>query len=491
MMQPIWGWLAVWVTMFGLTAAAQAGDLERNNRYLEVVRKFGKTLDTECARPVEQRHQHVPARGVWPVVVSLGSSANQAEPWSQQANLLYDASTLHVMRVLAETIDEGRHRLAANGYVTDYLEHAQSSSSGLLGWGPELALHMKQGDVVSMGQTSSEMAGGHQLLARTTPWDVLWDSNPSATTKAITGLERHFPQRGSPYFTRNGAFVESSTSKVDDPNCEQAGSMAHAFAFLYNKTGDRHWMERARMCVDAAWSRRDPATKLVPQRLSEKPAEDARAGSGQVLLGYLLLKAWKEAPHENAWGHQAISLLNGYDHFAFDPKSGNWYASVRLDGLLADQTADNAEPDASTRPMLPVWGDPGEQGISVAILGRAAAYAAGVTRDQQCLAMARRSWDLLKKTPRPAETSTYPLAFALGLSLDLYDLTQEKRYLEYAQSLADLTITRYWNGRLFRSRPHSDLYDARLASGDLAAGLLRLHIRLQNFRPPRLYDWTF
>jgi uncharacterized protein YyaL (SSP411 family) len=138
-----------------------------------------------------------------------------------------------------------------------------------------------------------------------------------------------------------------------------------------------------------------------------------------------------------------------------------------------------------------VWEDPQPERVSAALVGRAAAYAAGVTSDRQSLEMARRALALYQGQKRPKEASIYAMAHALNLALDLYDLTQEQKYLDYARRLGDDALTNYWNGRLFRTRPGSDQYDARLATGDLAAGLLRLHLRLRKSPAPRLYDWTF
>lgn len=503
-----------------LVSQAAAQSSPRPERFLEAVRAFGKTLDRQYARPRvvalpasgvedepkkpdEEAAPPAPARGMWPVVIKLEPGVDPV-PVAGEANLLYEATTLATLRVLAESLDEGSHRLAANGYVTDFLSHAQSPQTGLLAWGPALSVNMASGKP----QPPTGLVGeaGHELLPRTTPWEILWDTNPEATTKAIAGLEYHFLRPGGALFAARGPFFEAQRPKTPVAHCEDAGQMVHAFAFLYRKSGERRWLDRARTASDLYWSRRDQTTDLIPEQLppEDAPQDSAEASSRQVMLGYLLLKAWKEVPHEEAWGTAGLALIKGYDAHAYSATTGSWQARLKLDGSSVPNPPGTVEaiPPADAGPkifagpraplhLLPLWEDPQAGRLAVPLLGRVAAYSAGVTSDRQSLEMARRAMALMQAQKRPRDASVFALAHTLNLSLDLYDLTQEKKHLDYAQRLGDDALANYWNGRLFRTRPGGDTYDARLSTGDLAAGLLRLHLRLRKSAAPRLYDWTF
>jgi|GEM_PF-4092418 len=515
------GITTVWGAALVSQAAAQSPP--KPDRFLEAVRAFGKTLDRQYARPrvvapaapsVEDETKKsdedaaspapAPARGMWPVVIKLEPGTDPVPP-AGEANLLYEATTLATLRVLAESLDEGSHRLAANGYVTDFLAHAQSTQTGLLAWGPALSVQMTSGKP----QPATGLVGeaGHELLPRTTPWEILWDTNPEATTKAIAGLEYHFLRPGGALFAARGPFFEAQRPKTPLAHCDDAGQFVHAFAFLYRKSGERRWLDRARTAGELYWSRRDPTTGLVPEQLAQDdaPQESAlEASSRQVLLGYLLLKAWKEVPHEQAWGTAGLAMIKGYDTHAFSAATGTWQARLKVDGSSVPNPPGSVEaiPPAEAGPrifaaaraplhLLPLWEDPQPGRVAVPVLGRVAAYSAGVTADRQSLEIARRAMALMQGQKRPRDASVFALAHTLNLSLDLYDLTQEKKHLDYAQRLGDDALANYWNGRLFRTRPGSDTYDARLSTGDLAAGLLRLHLRLRKSATPRLYDWTF
>lgn len=463
--------LRIWLAVTCVTVSVNALAAERpgtTTPYLEAVRKFGQAL-REQGRPLDDTPDG--KRGMWPLVLS----GNGARP---KCNLIYESSSLRVLRVLAELSDEGRHRLAANRYVTDFLAHGQSAQTGLLAWGPTLGINVDDGSVVGNAET-----GWHQLVPRTTPWEVLWDSDPQATTRAITGLDYHFLAEGRSEFADRGPYFDTQRPRAVRGTCEQSGLLAHAYAFLHHKTGEEQWLSRARTCADFGWARHDGATRLVPEQLSPDAPSDASVR--QVMYGYLLLKCWKEVPAVQEWGQRGVTLIVAFDEYAYDPIEKNWNARVTLDG----KPLAGAEPGAKPA-MLPVWNSQPDE-IGVPELGRAAAYAAGTSSNREALDIARRAWDALERAPRPADGGCQSVAFALGLGLDLYDLTKDKKYLTGARNLADDVLKRYWTGQHFRDRPGSRVCDARLGAGDLAAALLRLHLRLHPFKPPRLYDWTF
>jgi uncharacterized protein YyaL (SSP411 family) len=84
----------------------------------------------------------------------------------------------------------------------------------------------------------------------------------------------------------------------------------------------------------------------------------------------------------------------------------------------------------------------------------------------------------------------------LNLSLDLYDLTREARRLAEARRFADTAIERFWypknGGGLFVREAGDRYYEAKVATGDLLAGLLRLHLRLySSTKDPAVYDWSY
>ena len=124
------------------------------------------------------------------------------------------------------------------------------------------------------------------------------------------------------------------------------------------------------------------------------------------------------------------------------------------------------------------------------------AYFARSEKDPVFLEMARRVTRMAAQTPPPDKASLEGVAFALNLSLDLYDLTREQTHLDDARRYADLAIRQFWvpnpMGGLFVHEARDCYYEAKLGAGDLLAGLLRLHLRTHpNVSVPKTYDWSF
>ena len=92
--------------------------------------------------------------------------------------------------------------------------------------------------------------------------------------------------------------------------------------------------------------------------------------------------------------------------------------------------------------------------------------------------------------------NTHGLAFALNLSLDIYDFTKQTGYLDDAKMYAGETIDRFWVknpvGGLFVRESGDPYYEAKLGAGDLLAAFTRLHIHTNRYAAdPKLYDWSF
>lgn len=466
---------AAWCLIIG---AIQAAEPVAPN-YLEMVRTYGRSLLTR-ARPLENARASQSQTGIWPVQATLNGLPTE---FDSRANLLHDTENLRLFRVLSEVSDDGSFRLASNAYITDYFVHGQHEQSGLLAWGPHLFIDLKQQNVVTAGDKP-----WHELLPRTTPWEAMWDIDPKATARAVEALEMHFYDPADAYFAQRVPYDATKRADSGHPRAADSGLMTHAFAFLYHKTGQQRWLNRARQCSGLFWKKRRGDTGLVPVKLGNKD-DESPATAEQMLLAYFLLKAWKEVPHETVWGERAVALIKSYDRYAYDAKSNNWRVALQLDGTPAEPMQRDEPP--VRQPVLAVWKHPADDTPPVAMIGRVAAYASGVTGDRACLGIATRAWKRLKDTRRTGDSSTLTVGMAIGLSLDLYDLTKEQKYLDFAKALAEGAVKDFWTGEWFVARPGQKIYDARMGTADLAAALLRLHLRIHKFRPARLHDWTF
>jgi hypothetical protein len=174
--------------------------------------------------------------------------------------------------------------------------------------------------------------------------------------------------------------------------------------------------------------------------------------------------------------------LAAFDRYFYDRQRDAFVPGLALDGKRL-----------SDRPMR-VW-NAGYGEFGPATIGRIAAYIGRGEKEPGFIDLARRAAAIVRKTPVPENVSQECVAFALNLSLDLYDQTGEAGMLADARRYADIAIERYWyekdGGGLFVRAPKDHYYEAKVGTGDLLAGLTRLHLRITKKKNPGLYDWSY
>ncbi len=472
-------WLCWIVLIHGAGLEAAAPD------YLGYVTTFADTLLTKGADRFGSRHTALwagvidarsmtvpeagtpPPRGVRPHDRAVGG-----------CNLYHDAVTIRVFRALSEVTGQPRYRDAALAYMRDFLALAQNPRSGLLAWGEHLYYDLFKDRV------AAERAH-HELLEWTPPWPELWEANPEAVARAIAGLRFHFYEDNPQALYNRHANWDSPTHQKPggQPWIKHSGLYAYSFMFLFSKTREQKWLEWARGAGALYWNHRNKETNLTLGCIGDPRPTSSHASSQAPELAYWLFKAWELAPEEKAFRDRALILTKAYYKYFFDPAQGAFRGSVALDGKPLSE--------ATSGPWNIAYGQPG-----ILPNGRIAAYLARKTGDAQLAGMAKQVHRIARQTPLPEGVSIEGIAFALNLSLDLYDLTKESGYLRDAQHDAAYAVEHFWRqgpgGALFVRQAGDSFYEAKTGAGDLLAGLLRLHLRLNPKLPePKAYDWSF
>ncbi|QGJ68982.1 Hypothetical protein PBC10988_6470 [Planctomycetales bacterium 10988] len=385
----------------------------------------------------------------------------------KQANLAYELSILHGMRVLAELTDRGSYRLASNRYLSFYLQQGFPKGSNRLAWGKANYFDFAKNCPVC---DSSESLS---IFNRPVPWEMLWDVSPERTKLVILDLESQL----QPLWP-----VQASESKKEIPSADipkisavQIGISMQAFAFLYHKSGDLHWLQRARHCGDLL-NQSQKKNQSTQGNLQWQHSFD------QVTVAYCFMKSWREVAGEQNWGGSAKEMILAFDQSAFEDEEGRW---------------NSVDWNAESHP-IPCWESLRSSEVdftepSVGELGRIAAYVGGVTRDQRCLNIANRAFQQLERAPIPTRMDLHCGATGLGLALDLYDLQGEKRYLEFASKIAQ-ALHKQDALRFAMSPTQTEQNSAGLQRshvGDVLLGLIRLDHRTLRMRSVRTTDWTY
>ena len=476
------------VSLFLLLLCCLPGTAQRGRSsitYSDYVRQFGDTI-------IEHgRDMHGPAETpLWAGVINaqdltVPRDGVPAPPGVREGdravggcNLYHDVVTLRVFRVLSAVLHEPRYAGAARDYMSFYLANVRSPETGFLAWGEHLYYDLYRDEVAAERKW-------HELLEWTPPWPELWEVNPGAVTAAIEALRFHYhADDPASLFNRHAFFARPEFQPPGgQPWIKHSGLFAYSFMFLYNQTQDKKWLAWSRAAADLYWNHRNPDTNLTLSCIGD-PREQAKAAStGQAMLAYWLLKTYQLNPRETQIWKQAVTLFKAYDARAYNQDLDAYHGFIHVDGLPLD--------GEMVQPWHFAYGAP-----SILPLGRMAAYFARTEKDPQFLEIAKRVARLAKSAPLPDQVSIQGIGAALNLSLDLYDLTESAQYLADAKHYADIAIQRFWvanpSGGLFVRLPGDSFYEAKVGTGDLLAGLMRLHIHTNRYaRDPNLYDWTF
>ncbi len=411
-------------------------------------------------------------------------------------NLHHDVSTLHAFRTLSAVSGDAKYAQAVTDYVRDYVAVAQHPKSGLLGWGEHMYYDVFT-DAVHLEYGRSGVV--HELIEWTTPWEVLWEVDAQATTRAITGLKYHFygenPALTGWLFNRHGTWSGSYSSAAKaQPWIKHAALFAYAYAFLYGKNTSPEVETRARGIGALYWNHRDPTTGLAPVCL---PGIEGKSGHMEVditsfpLAAYFLLKAGRISAADPEASQRGLSMVKAFLTRAWDPATATYRPKLNLDGTPFVETVPQAILAAS-RPVNPWAMGYGGSSSGLPRLGRIAAYCARQDQDPEFRIAAVRIADLLMAAPMPADVSPEALGFGIHLDLDLFDLTKERKHLTRADQTARIAVARMFSNGLIRSAPDSTIYESKSGAGDLLSALLRLSLRLQNSPDPvGSHDWSF
>lgn len=394
------------------------------------------------------------------------------------SNLYHDVKTLNGFKMLSRITKNPLYEKAADSYTAYFLKYTQNSITGLLGWGEHLYYDLFTDSVTIAERYKAADYGGyyHELLHYTPPWENMWQIDSGRTSKAIAGIRYHFfePDTKTYLFNRHATWDKASyqSKTTAQPWIKHSGLYAHAFMFLYNKTGKKEWLEWSRGIGSLYWNHRNPATNLTMGCIGDpRPTSKHSVISGTALLCYFLLRAYEQNPTEKDFLVRATNLLKSADRYSLDPQSGQYYSSLHLDGtpVRDEKTGKPA--------LLRAWVS-GYGISSILEYGRIAAYFALTQKDKDYERIARRCLQIARSEPSPKHFVAENMADAVHLSLDLYDLTKEKIYLEDAKKYADLGIEKLWKNGVFVRQTDDFYYESKLGIGSFAEGLLRLHVLL-------------
>jgi hypothetical protein len=413
------------------------------------------------------------------------------------SNLLTDQPTLKTMYFLSEITNDNRYSEFADNY-TNYVQKKLVDKNGFFWWGWHRHYDVYK-DIMD-GHNGNH----HEIHSiNCINWEQLWTVNHKAVEKEISAIwDLHVINKKTGEINRHG------DGKTGCDFSMSAGAFIEAFAFMYTKTQNIDWLNKANLLADYYWNRRNKETGLFPER--PNAGADRFDGSCFVtsitgLYCHSLLKAY-ELTGVNKFKDQAIVYLKAYSKYGYDQTLGKYWGALQLDGSpipgprVYTDNLDSSEGYAAAQPRghLDIW-EPYVAGYQFAVYtAQAYIYAFQITKDPEFLTVAKRFATWIQKTPPgTVETEnawyknysnnkgmmgTYAGKYGRTISfyLHLYILTSDQQYFNEAQQFADMAIKKLYKNGIFKGHPAKPYYEAMDGVGYLLYSLLQLNEVVKN-----------
>lgn len=400
------------------------------------------------------------------------------------ANMLMDMPTLKTMFLLSKVTGNDKYAKFARTYIDYYMKNLVDDKN-LFWWGWHRHYDVYREEMTGHAGNHHELHSTHCIA-----WDKLWAVNPEAVQKEIEAIwQWHVVDKESGEVDRH-----DSGSRGCDFSMS-SGSFIHAFAFLYTKTKEKVWLDRAKLLAIYYWDRRNKKTNLFPDQPNAGKSRFDGSHFVTAITGlhcHALLKSYEMTGVE-MFKDYAMVYLKAYGRYGFDEKTGKFWGSLNLDGTPVRGPMIRAgyakyEP----RGYLDLW-EPYVLGYQYALYtAQAYAYAYHLTKEVSLLTTAKRFADWIEKNLPPrgcmkdtwydgyakryAPHGTYAGKYGRTISffIHLYVLTEDDKYLKLAREVANEAISKLYFKGLFRGHPAKPYYEATDGVGFLLYALLEL-----------------
>ncbi len=407
------------------------------------------------------------------------------------SNMLTDQTTLKTMYMLSAITGKEDYSTFADRYAS-YVQHNLVDADGFFWWGWHRHYDVFEDIMDGHNGNHHEIHAIHSIN-----WENLWKIDQDAVSREIEAIwELHVIDKISGEINRHG------DGKAGCDFSMSAGAYIEAFSFMFVKTQNNDWLDRAMLLADYYRERSHPATGLFPERPNAgKKRFDGSSFVTSItgLYCHSLLKAY-ELTRVEKFRDDAVNYLKAYAKYGFDKRSGKFWGALQMDGTPIPGPrvyTDNLDSEAGyaaaqPRGHLDLW-EPYVAGYQYAIYtAQAYIYAFQLSGDPDLLTAAKHFAIWINKTKAhsvetentwykeysngPGRKGTYAGKYGRTISffLHLFILTENHQYLDDARELADTAIKKLHHNGMFRGHPAKPYYEAMDGVGYLLYALLEL-----------------
>ena len=409
-------------------------------------------------------------------------------------NLIHDEAVLMTMYGLGEVLNRPDYPAAADRYLRRFATHCTDTETGIFPWGEHAYWHLVEDRVADSYQLrdpkrAKQTTHDHLRQAPLWLWEKLHGFNPICVTRFAEGLNGHWTE-GEPLEYIRHAYIEEirpyaqGQRSFDFPR--HGGFYIFDWAFAYLKTGREDFLDQIRTMLDYWWPLRDERGLLMSE--SRSPESDAHyrvnAPGQTVSLGASLLETADLIEGQlpglaERMRERGIVYIDGFLAAPHDLES-------RIFALYSSRETNELKKE------MPIWGS---------VYGTwPACYVAlialcihRIRPDERLLAWAEAVGQgyLEADFPKDVQAPAMDVGLGVGLLADLYDVTEEDRWLIGGLDLAEKLMNIYMDGELPRGASGIDWYESQMGPSFLLHGLARIALMARDGLPcPLEADYT-
>ena len=399
------------------------------------------------------------------------------------ANLYADMPTCRAIHALGQATGEKRYGEFVARSLRWYLEHLVDER-GLIWWGWHR--HYDAHRDARTGHAGNH----HEIHIQEIIWPLLWEADREAVTREIQAIWQ--------WHICNKATGECNRHADGQRGCDFAmsgGEILQAFAFLYSKTNERVWLDRALLVADYYWKARDPKTSLIPNRPNAGRSRFDGSHFDTSIAAFHcrgLLRAY-QLTGETRFRDYAVAYLKAYATLGYDGETKQFWGSLKLDGTpVPGPRVKGGYGQYEPRGHIDLW-QPYAAGYEHPITtAQVYAHAFALTRDPVLLEAATRWADCIRRgfPPRACDANAWYRDYATGWAphgtyavhygqtisflLHLHALTGQAPYLDLARDVAGEAVAKLYYRGLMRGHPAKHCYEAIDGVGYLLFALIQL-----------------
>ncbi|MBI2421266.1 MAG: hypothetical protein HYV27_00450 [Candidatus Hydrogenedentes bacterium] len=402
------------------------------------------------------------------------------------ADLWEDQPLLRAMYHLAEHHGKTHYADAADAYTRAFFERSVKEN-GLLAWGS----HIYYDAYTDAPGGDGEGKGPNETLVLLPEWERMWAVDAARVRREADLMwEWHMVDPATGEFNRH-----------DDkqPGCDFAfygGELACVSAFVYGKTQEALYLERAKIVANRHWNARDPDTNLCPDAPGTGDRYDAHHCFTTITGPYAaLLLRCSEYSGDPLFREMALAYLRAYLKHGWDGEAKRWRAMLALDGTpVMEQEKGGGYDVWKPTGYIDVWRAIMFSYEFPSIAAQSAVYAWEVTGDADALASAKH-WAENIRAEMPASygrrwgaeiEKAMPGAQALGgayaeeygrmisFFLRLHRAAGNPADLSTAQDLAREALAKLSENGWLKGCPAKPYYESTDGVGFLLCALLEL-----------------